>query len=82
MSSRANKKAVVVPKVDPSKLEKIMAGIKAKTESGVKQNQNVTVNSRGDKIIAVQKEKNTLKKRNFVMYESKTGLKKKLIYKE
>ena len=82
MSSRANKKAVVVPKVDPSKLEKIKAEIKTKTESGVKQNQNVTVNSRGDKIIAVQKEKNTLKKRNFVMYESKTGLKKKLIYKE
>ncbi len=74
MSSRANKKAVVVPKVDPSKLEKIMAGIKAKTESGVKQNQNVTVNSRGDKIIVVQKEKKveeagvTRKKRNFVMY--------------
>ena len=82
MSSRANKKAVIVPKVDPSKLEKIKAGIKTKSESGVKQNQNVTVNARGDKIIAVQKEKKveesgvTRKKRNFVMYESKTGTEK------
>ena len=82
MSSRANKKAVVVHQVDPSKLEKIKAWVKTKTESGVKQNQNVTVNSRGDKIIAVQKEKKveesgvTRKKRNFVMYESKTGTEK------
>lgn len=82
MSSRANKKAVVVPKVDPSKLEKIKAEIKTKTESGVKQNQNVTVTARGDKIIATQKEKKveeagvTRKKRNFVMYESKLGTEK------
>lgn len=75
-------KKAIVPKVDPSKLEKIKAGIKTKTESGVKQNQNVTVNSRGDKIIAVEKEKKveeagvTRKKRNFVMYESKTGTEK------
>ena len=82
MSSRGGKKPVIVPKVDPSKLEKIKQGIKTKTESGVKSNQNVTVNSRGDKIIAVQKEKKveesgvTRKKRNFVMYESKTGTQK------
>ena len=43
MSSRAGKKPAAVPKVDPSKLEKIKAEIKTKTESGVKQNQNVTV---------------------------------------
>ena len=82
MSSRANKKAVIVPSVDPSKLEKIKAGIKTKSESGVKHNQNVTVNARGDKIIAVQKEKKveesgvTRKKKNFVMYESKLGTEK------
>jgi hypothetical protein len=82
MSSKGGKKPVIVPKVDPSKLEKIKQGIKTKTESGVKSNQNVTVNSRGDKIIAVQKEKKveesgvTRKKRNFVMYESKTGTQK------
>ena len=82
MSSRGGRKVGIVPKVDPSKLEKIKAGIKTKTESGVKSNQNVTVNSRGDKIIAVQKEKKveesgvTRKKRNFVMYESKTGTEK------
>jgi hypothetical protein len=82
MSSKGGKKPAIVPKVDPSKLEKIKQGIKTKTESGVKSNQNVTVNSRGDKIIAVQKEKKveesgvTRKKRNFVMYESKTGTQK------
>ena len=69
-------------KVDPSKLEKIKSGVKTKTETGSKQNKNVMVNSRGDKIIAVEKEKKfeeagvTRKKRNFVMYESKTGTEK------
>ena len=82
MSSRAGKKPAIVANVDPSKLEKIKAGVKTKTESGVKQNQNVTVNSRGDKIIAIEKQKKveeagvTRKKRNFVMYESKTGTEK------
>ena len=82
MSSRAGKKPAVMPKVDPAKLEKIKAGVKTKTETGVKQNQNVTVTARGDKIIATQKEKKveeagvTRKKRNFVMYESKLGTEK------
>jgi hypothetical protein len=76
------KKPGVAPKVDPSKLEKIKSGEKTKTETGSKQNKNVVVNSRGDKIIAVEKEKKfeeagvTRKKRNFVMYESKTGTEK------
>ena len=82
MSSRGGKKPALVPSVDPTKLEKIKAGIKTKTESGVKQNQNVTVNSRGDKIITTEKQKKveeagvTRKKKNFVQYESKTGTEK------
>ena len=68
--------------VDPSKLEAIKAGKKIKSETGASENKKVTVTKSGDKIIAVEKEKKfeeagvTPKKRNFVMYESKTGTEK------
>ena len=78
MSSRGAVKAGV----DPSKLEAIKAGKKIKSETGASENKKVTVTKSGDKIIAVEKEKEfeeagvTRKKRNYVMYESKLGTEK------
>jgi len=68
--------------VDPSKLALIQQGKKEKNvkESGTKQ--NVKMTGEGGKIIAIEKEKKveeagvTRKKRNFVMFESKTATEK------
>ena len=60
MSARGN--AAVKPiGVDPSKLEAIKQGKKVKSETGATQNKKVTVTKSGDKIIAVEKEKNSKK---------------------
>ena len=47
--------------IDPSKLEAIKSGKKMKSETGATQNKKVTVTKSGDKIIAVEKEKNSKK---------------------
>ena len=76
MSSRS--RAVV----DPSKLELIKQGKKKVNVTGVKENKNMIQNKDGSKFLAVEKERKfeeagvTKKKRNFVMYESKTGTEK------
>ena len=80
MSAKGN--AAVKGGVDPSKLEAIKQGKKLKSETGATENKKVTVTKRGDKKIAVEKEKKfeeagvTRKKRNYVMYESKLGTEK------
>ena len=76
MSSRS--RAVV----DPSKLELIKQGKKKVNVTDFKENKNMISNKDGSKFMAVEKEKKveeagvTKKKRNFVMYESKTGTEK------
>ena len=81
MSSRSGKKAVVAA-IDPAKLEKIKAGHKTVSVTGVKENKKNISNRDGSKFLAIEKEKKfeesgvTKKKRNFVMYESKLGTEK------
>jgi len=76
MSSRG--KAVV----DPSKLELIKQGKKKVNVTDFKENKNMISGKDGSKFLAVEKERKfeeagvTKKKRNFVMYESKTGTEK------
>ena len=76
------KKPINVPRVDPSKLEKIKSGGKTKTQiGGVSEKKNV-IQTKGAKIHVTEKEKKfeesgvTRKKRNYVMYESKLGTEK------
>ena len=68
--------------VDPSKLELIKQGKKKVNVTDFKENKNMISNKDGSKFLAVEKERKfeeagvTKKKRNFVMYESKTGTEK------
>jgi len=77
MSGRAR-----VGGIDPSKLELIKQGKKAKNVTDQGSKQNVKMTGGGGKIITIEKEKKveeagvTRKKRNFVMFESKTGTEK------
>ena len=76
------KKPINIPRVDPSKLEKIKSGGKTKTQiGGVSEKKNV-IQGKDAKIHITEKQKKfeesgvTRKKRNYVMYESKLGTEK------
>ena len=78
----STRKKAVAPSVDPSKLELIKQGKKKVNVTDFKENKNTISNKDGSKFLAVEKERKfeeagvTRKKRNFVMYESKTGTEK------
>ena len=68
--------------VDPSKLELIKQGKKKVNVTDFKENKNMISKKDGSKFLTIEKERKfeeagvTKKKRNFVMYESKTGTEK------
>ena len=78
----STRKRAVAPAVDPSKLELIKQGKKKVNVTDFKESKNTISNKDGSKFLSVEKERKfeeagvTRKKKNFVMYESKTGTEK------